>query len=309
MKNVCKKIMSIATFLIVFTSVVVKGSTKFSDNEMYDINTKRDILVLMMAYPEHIKDIEIDKDGFIYLVMRSGNKIIYDDKTKKNTSEKYSNPDLQDMLSDYYPLERINEVLDEDRDPGRIRVYSLLNEVYGSTQEKVSRNLVNANTKFGNIQFNQENSASKNLKNALKNIHETLEQNPKYWDYVSPINGTYNYRLIQGTGRLSSHAYGIAIDLNRNNNDYWKWVSRDAGSKRIKDYPNDIITAFENEGFIWGGKWSHFDILHFEYRPEFILKAKYFANTQWGKMVNWFDGVEINSKSEEIINLINEKLQ
>ncbi|MDR3191497.1 MAG: M15 family metallopeptidase, partial [Treponema sp.] len=26
--------------------------------------------------------------------------------------------------------------------------------------------------------------------------------------------------------------------------------------------------AFENEGFIWGGKWGLYDNMHFEYRPE-----------------------------------------
>ena len=28
-----------------------------------------------------------------------------------------------------------------------------------------------------------------------------------------PASGTYNYRIISGTGRLSAHSYGIAIDL------------------------------------------------------------------------------------------------
>ena len=37
-------------------------------------------------------------------------------------------------------------------------------------------------------------------------------------------------------------------------------------------YPNQIpwpiILAFEKYGFIWGGKWHHYDTEHFEYRPE-----------------------------------------
>jgi hypothetical protein len=28
------------------------------------------------------------------------------------------------------------------------------------------------------------------------------------------------------------------------------------------------VAVFEREGFIWGGKWYHFDPIHFEYRPE-----------------------------------------
>ena len=34
------------------------------------------------------------------------------------------------------------------------------------------------------------------------------------------------------------------------------------------------MAAFENEGFIWGGKWHEYDLMHFEYRPEIICKAR-----------------------------------
>ncbi len=93
-----------------------------------------------------------------------------------------------------------------------------------------------------------------------------------------PCSGTFNYRLISGTNRLSPHAFGIAIDLASDKRDYWKWASKEAGEKRLASYSNELVEIFENNGFVWGGKWSHFDILHFEYRPEIILKARYFTN-------------------------------
>jgi hypothetical protein len=34
--------------------------------------------------------------------------------------------------------------------------------------------------------------------------------------------------------------------------------------------PQSVIEAFERHGFVWGGKWSHFDTIHFEYRPEIL---------------------------------------
>ena len=34
--------------------------------------------------------------------------------------------------------------------------------------------------------------------------------------------------------------------------------------------PTEIIDIFERRGFIWGGKWSHYDTMHFEYRPELL---------------------------------------
>jgi hypothetical protein len=98
------------------------------------------------------------------------------------------------------------------------------------------------------------------------------------YEYVFPISGTFNYRAIAGTNQLSAHSYGIAIDLAANNggSGYWRWVSSSEGKRKIMAYPSQIVKIFEKNNFIWGGKWAHFDIMHFEYRPELILKAKYF---------------------------------
>lgn len=32
--------------------------------------------------------------------------------------------------------------------------------------------------------------------------------------------------------------------------------------------PLEIVGVFEKYGFVWGGRWYHFDTMHFEYRPE-----------------------------------------
>ena len=32
--------------------------------------------------------------------------------------------------------------------------------------------------------------------------------------------------------------------------------------------PQAIVDAFEAEGFAWGGRWYHYDTMHFEWRPE-----------------------------------------
>ena len=34
--------------------------------------------------------------------------------------------------------------------------------------------------------------------------------------------------------------------------------------------PKEIVDVFEKYGFIWGGRWYHYDTMHFEYRPEFL---------------------------------------
>ena len=84
--------------------------------------------------------------------------------------------------------------------------------------------------------------------------------------FVARLGGTFNARNIAGTDRPSAHSYGIAIDLNDTLSDYWRWEKR-GWRNRI---PQPIVDAFEAEGFIWGGRWFHFDTMHFEYRPELL---------------------------------------
>jgi len=75
-----------------------------------------------------------------------------------------------------------------------------------------------------------------------------------------------NCRVVKDTGNRSAHAWGAAIDINTNFADYWLW-SKGTYRNRI---PFDIVEVFERHSFIWGGKWGHFDTMHFEYRPELL---------------------------------------
>lgn len=276
------------------------------DSEKYYIcNTKRDLLVLMMSYPEYIKDIEKDENDLVYLIMQNNNKVLYDDKKQKTPEQKFYNSDLQDTLEQNYPLEMITTVMEENQDPGRIRSYSFLSNIYGGSKEVVQKNLVNKNTCYGGLMFNKVNGAADNLEKALNDIGNLSKENPKIYNFVSPTSGTFNYRVIQDTGQLSPHAFGIAIDLKSNPADYWKWCNREKGGNRISIYPEEIVKTFESYGFVWGGKWAHFDILHFEYRPEIILKAKCFGNSNNEENTEWYEGCTKDENIEILIEKIN----
>jgi hypothetical protein len=82
-----------------------------------------------------------------------------------------------------------------------------------------------------------------------------------------PLGGTYNCRTVADTGAPSMHGTGAAIDLNVSMSDYWLWRRGAAYRNRI---PMEIVQIFEHHGFIWGGKWSHYDTMHFEFRPELL---------------------------------------
>lgn len=302
MKILAKILFVVMSFLLSMESVIFAYEENVDD---YICNTKRDLLVLMVTYPECIKDIEKDEDGFIYLIMQNNNKVLYDDRKEKNYEQKFYNSDLQDTLEQIYPLDMITDVMDEGKDPGRIRSYSFLSNMYGGNKEAVQKNITNKSTYYGTMMFNKVNGAADNLEKALNKVSELAKQNTKIYNFVSPTSGTFNYRVIKDTGQLSPHAFAIAIDLKSDPADYWKWCNREKGGKRIAIYPEEIVKTFEECGFVWGGKWAHFDILHFEYRPEIILKARYFGDNEASEGKEWYEGCEINQSTEALIEKIN----
>jgi hypothetical protein len=273
----------------------------------YEITMKRDILCLMMAYPEYVTGVERSGEN-IYILMKSGNKIIYDDKKIKTFDQKVQNPDIQDMFEQVYPIADIKSLPETSFDPGRVRLYPLLKEVYGGTREGIQKNLTNVSTPFRRIQFNKNNKASESLGNAMNSLYPVAQKSGRVAGAISPISGTFNYRVISGTNLLSAHSFGIAIDLASDKRDYWKWATRQQGQQRLDSYPREIVTAFEGSGFIWGGKWGHFDILHFEYRPEIVYKGRYFTENR-GEGADWYEGVPLSDETRGYIQRIDGALQ
>ena len=96
-------------------------------------------------------------------------------------------------------------------------------------------------------------------------------------DSIGQIGG-YNWREIWGSNRMSYHSWGLAVDIQPKNLGgkaiYWLWErARDEDWMLVPLTarwmpPDKVIEAFENEGFVWGGKWALYDNMHFEFRPE-----------------------------------------
>ncbi len=91
----------------------------------------------------------------------------------------------------------------------------------------------------------------------------------------------FNYRVVEGTTRLSNHAYGRAIDLNPFYNPYVTYnkdgttnispEGSEAYADRSASFPykideNDLAyKLFKEHGFKWGGNWNNSkDYQHFE---------------------------------------------
>ncbi|MDR3276012.1 MAG: M15 family metallopeptidase [Treponema sp.] len=91
----------------------------------------------------------------------------------------------------------------------------------------------------------------------------------------------WSWRTIADTESRSFHAYGIAIDLlpasTGGRAAYWLWTADYNPRWWAVPYeqrlhpPDAVIRAFESYGFVWGGKWTFYDTMHFEFRPEILL--------------------------------------
>jgi hypothetical protein len=227
---------------------------------------------LMDAYPGVITGAEY-AGGVTTVVMSDGTKLLLDDGVADKSFEaRLAKPDLEDMFDCPYPAGEMAAVPAKDMDPGRVRVFDFFAAVYGGAPRAVKANLVTVKwlpSKGGRpVRFNGKNGAAE----ALARVSGELEALPEaLMRYVVRRGGTYNWRRIAGTARPSAHGFGIAIDINARRSDYWRWAKRVGGLLVYKNrVPLEVVTAFERNGFIWGGRWYHFDTMHFEYRPELL---------------------------------------
>jgi len=256
----------------------------------------------MLAYPGEITGIRRGDDGLIYLEMKSGCEIVYDDGKEKSYDEQLYSADLQDMMAIDYPLTPIDTLREGNDDPGRVRCYAFLHAVYGDTKHDIDQNLESVSLVSGWYPFASQGANA--LQQAIQELADFVQEHPEAYGCVFPVNGTYNYRMIAGTSTLSPHAFGIAIDLCSNPCDYWRWATREQGQTRLESYPAEVVRIMENHSFIWGGKWAHFDFLHFEYRPELILKSRCVSDDP----DIWYAGIPDDAQARLYIDMIENAL-
>jgi hypothetical protein len=74
---------------------------------------------------------------------------------------------------------------------------------------------------------------------------------------IRTFGGCFNYQPKRQSSKLSTHCWGIAIDLNPETN-----RQGSAG-----DMHPEIVALFREYGFKWGGDWSgkSKDPMHFQY--------------------------------------------
>jgi hypothetical protein len=222
------------------------------------------------AYPDQFAGIEGSD-----LVWRDGTRMaISDGRGDKSFETMLDRPDIDDMFAEPYRPGPPDHRPAVNEDPGRVRHEPLFRKMYGDCRKGgVEAHLKKVawmpSRHGGSVLFTNVNGAADRLEAVIRDLEKLP---PDMTKYLVPSAGTLNCRVIAGTSRMSMHAYGAAIDISTRYTDYWLWAKAPkAGPIPYRNrIPYAIVEIFERHGFIWGGKWYHYDTMHFEYRPELL---------------------------------------
>ena len=226
---------------------------------------------LVAAYPDHLSGYDGDT-----LVFKNGRRMPASDGVPNKTfGQLLVRPSIRDMFAQPYPLGGNIRRPRHDEDPGRFRNEAFFRAIYGDCRKgQVTRHLRRVTWLprhgGGSLLVTSVNGVA----DKVAAISRELDARPDLAKYAVASPGAYSCRSIAQTHQLSFHGYGAAIDLNLRYSDYWLWKGNIAQPVWRNRIPTDIVEIFERHGFIWGGKWYHYDTMHFEYRPELIAVAK-----------------------------------
>ncbi|MEO1103686.1 MAG: M15 family metallopeptidase [Pseudomonadota bacterium] len=207
-------------------------------------------------------------------VFPSGERIVWDDGRKKSPAELLTNADLEDMFAyPYAPASLGDRRPPRHHDPGRVRSDAFFKALYGGSADAVRATIrevpwvprlgggrLPVTTRFG-------------VDKQFAAVSAEVERMPeRFHKYLRPSAGAFLWRRIAGTNRMSVHSFGAAVDINTHYANYWRWDKQPAGGPvhYRNEIPIEIVAVFEKYCFIWGGRWYHYDTMHFEYRPELL---------------------------------------
>ena len=230
------------------------------NNNSFDIPAH--VVGLINAYPQFSLAYRNN-----YILFLDGDSIQYDDMREKSFVETLDDCDIEDMF--FFEYDTTDIVPQYLYDCGRGRNEQLFKKMYGHDEAEVRSHLVYVDWFGQKILFTEVNNAAAQLEKVAKE----LIQYQQYYKFLTNAS-TFYWRKVRGANRLSAHSYGIAIDINTKYANYWLWSNPKSSELDSIHYTNhiplEIVRVFEKYGFIWGGRWYHYDTMHFEYRPELL---------------------------------------
>ncbi len=221
---------------------------------------------LVESYPDHLVGVEGDA-----LIWRDGTRMeIGAERPPRAFAEMLRSATIADQLRQPYLPGPPQGPPPPDHSPGRLRNLAFFTRMYGDCRAgEVAPRLRSViwmpRSRPQRLHVTTVNAVADRLERviaALEALPEALRRD------LVPSAGAYSCRTVADTGLPSLHGFGAAVDIAARRSDYWAW-SRGCGADCYRNQiPFEIVECFEAEKFIWGGKWYHFDTMHFEYRPE-----------------------------------------
>lgn len=219
------------------------------------------------SYPHNVKRLDANK------ISVNGKEFTIESSGATDFDALFNNAGLADQVSQKYAAGFT--VPQFNQDPGRLRHEKFFDALYGASRDEIEKNLSKVKwlPSGETVSFSSVGGADQ----ALAAVGREIDGNPRLTRLVGKTAGTFYYRKIAGEDKKSAHSYGIAIDFTLPDGlgKYWKWNKCTKGGQC--PYPNgvmtnkdlqEVVSIFEKHHFVWGGKWYHFDSVHFEYRPE-----------------------------------------
>jgi hypothetical protein len=222
---------------------------------------------LVSAYPDQLAG----HDG-TDLIWRDGTRMALSEGVPATAADALiRHGSIRDQVSLSYPRGALMGAPQDD--PGRIRNRAFFDKMYGDCRHGgVDPHLVPVvwlpKTWGRTLRVTSVNGVAAHLE-AVSAELDALP--PAFHPFLVPPGGTYMCRPVADLGQASMHGWGAAIDIGTAHADYWFWRrSLRANPVYANHIPAEIVDIFERHGFIWGGKWRHYDTMHFEYRPELL---------------------------------------
>jgi len=251
--------------------------------ELSDLARDLRVRALLEGYGSLMDSVTYLEDDVLFEV---GGKFIFFQDGRLLSEAHLGNPDRFDPLFYTYSLQPLTEPPPLTDDPR----YStdLLEALFGRTELQIRAH--GQSMTFLDHKIFVNDFCVGALAEVEQDIWNAAQTDPAVQLWLDELEVAYSFidKEIVGSGSRSHHAWGLAIDLvpasYRGKHVYWRWsrVFHPDSWHRIPiserwSPPQAAIEAFERHGFVWGGKWSHFDTIHFEYRPEILAYNRLMA--------------------------------
>ncbi|MCM1321385.1 MAG: M15 family metallopeptidase [Bacteroides sp.] len=175
---------------------------------------------------------------------------------------------------------------DENRRNGAVSAKFIFDAIYDCDTRHSAETHLRSMTLWKKT-LNVNRDVSEAVKRAEAKVYELAETDAATAEFLQTLGSCYgyNWRQIRDSPTKSFHSYGIALDILprgwTNKIVYWNYEKQKGNADwmliPLKDRwlpPPAVVKVFEDEGFIWGGRWAVWDNMHFEYHPELLLASK-----------------------------------